>query len=319
MKIIVLDAYTLNPGDLSWESLTALGPCDIYPRTSPEQVLERVGDAEIVLTNKVVLDAGIIEALPRLKYIGVLATGFNVVDTQAAKVRGIPVTNVPAYGSESVAQMVFAHIFNFARRIERHAASVRTGQWAQCPDFCYWDTPQLELSGQTLGLVGLGGIGQATARIARAFGMRVIANRSDPAKGFPEGVESAAIDEVFAQSDYLSLHCPLTPETHHLVNAQRLASMKSSAFLINTGRGPLVDESALYDALQSNRIAGAGLDVLTQEPPEADHPLTQLDNCFVTPHIAWATKAARLRLMDTVVANIAAWQAGHPKNVVNAL
>lgn len=317
MKIIVLDGYTSNPGDLSWDALQKLGQCTLYDRTPKSKIVERCRDATIILTNKAIIDAETIEALPKLKYIGVMATGFNVVDTAAAAKRGIPVTNVPAYSSESVAQMVFSQILSFSRRIETHANGVRAGKWSDSEDFAYWDTPQQEISGKTLGLIGFGAIGEATARIGLAFGMNVIASRKDTSKGILKGVKVATNEEVFANSDFLSLHCPLNAETKHIINAENIAKMKKNAFLINTGRGPLIDEDALAAALKSNLIAGAGLDVLSQEPPKTDNPLLPLKNCFITPHIAWATYSARVRLISTIVKNIESWRDGTPKNVVN--
>jgi len=317
MRIVVLDGYTLNPGDLSWQRLEALGPCRIYDRTPGDHVVRRSAGAEIVLTNKTVLSPEIIEQLPELGYIGVLATGYNVVDLDAARRRNIPVTNVPIYGTASVAQMVFAHVLNFTQRVAHHDRTVKEGRWATCEDFCYWDFPLVELAGLTMGIVGLGRIGQATAGLALAFGMKVIA--CDPAVGspVPEAVEMVDLDRVFSESDIVSLHCPLTPRTRELVNADRLALMKSSALLINTSRGPLIDEAALAEALNAGRIAGAGMDVLSVEPPEANSPLLRATNCTITPHIAWATRAARGRLMQIAVENVRAFLEGKPQNVVN--
>jgi glycerate dehydrogenase len=318
MHIVVLDGYTLNPGDLSWGELKELGTCDVYDRTPAEEINRRAEGADIVLTNKTPLSRADLEQLPDLRYIGVLATGYNVVDVDAARQRGIPVTNVPTYGTQSVAQMVFAHLLNLTQHVGHHAQSVAEGRWTACEDFCYWDHGLVELSGLTMGLVGLGRIGQATARLALAFQMRVLACDPAPPPSVPEGVEIVAADAVFRQSDVLSLHCPLTPETQHLVDKERLSLMKRSALLINTSRGPLVDEQALAEALNSGRIAGAGLDVLSVEPPPPDNPLLRAKNCFVTPHIAWATKAARERLLRTVVQNVRAFLDGRPQNVVNS-
>jgi glycerate dehydrogenase len=317
MNIVVLDGYTLNPGDLSWDGLERLGTCQIYDRTEPEDVLSRTGDAEIVLVNKVVLSREIIEQLPRLKYIGLLSTGYDVVDTEAARERNIPVTNVPTYGTQSVAQMTLAHLLNLTQHVAYHAQTVVDGRWHASPDFCYWDYPLIELAGLTMGLVGFGRIGRATARLALAFEMKVLAYDKFPPASLPEGVEMVDLDTLFRQSDVISLHAPLTPETKGMVNAARLAQMKKSAFLINTSRGPLVDEQALAEALNSERIAGAGLDVLAVEPPTTDNPLLTAKNCFITPHISWATQSARARLLNTVVENIRAFLAGRLENVVN--
>ena len=316
MKIVVLDGYTLNPGDLSWKDLEELGELTVYDRTQPGQLVPRAADAEVVLTNKTVIGDEHFQQLPKLKFIAVLATGYNVVDVEAARRRGIPVSNVPAYGTRSVAQMVFAHLLNLTQHVRDHVETVRRGRWSQIEDFCYWDYPLVELDGLVMGLVGLGRIGRAAAGLAAAFGMRVLAY-DVAAVDRPDGVQMVDLDTLFQQSDVVSLHCPLTPENHGLVNARRLAMMKPTAFLINTSRGPLVDEQALAEALQSGRIAAAGLDVLAVEPPPPDHPLLQLENCYVTPHIAWATKSARQRLMNIAIENVRAMLRGQPQNVVN--
>lgn len=316
MKIVVLDGYTLNPGDLSWQELEALGDVTLYDRTPADLILYRSEPAEILLTNKTPLTKETIQSLPRLKYIGVLATGYNVVDVKAAADRNIPVTNIPTYGTNSVAQMVFSHILNLCHNVGDHARSVNAGKWAESPDFCFWDRPLIELDGKVLGLIGLGRIGLATARIGQAFGMKVLANDVDPSK-VPDGIDFVDLDRIFRESDIVSLHCPLTEDNHKLVNAERLAKMKKSAFLINTSRGPLVDEEALANALNSGQIAGAGLDVLAVEPPVRDHPLYSAKNCYITPHIAWATREARERLYETAVENIKSFLAGRPENVVN--
>jgi len=317
MKIVVLDGYTLNPGDLSWDRLEALGDCSVYDRTAPEDTVKRAGGAEIVLTNKTVLSADIIRLLPRLRYIGVLATGYNVVDVEAAGERGIPVTNVPTYGTASVAQMVFAHLLNLTQHVAHHAETVRDGRWTACPDFCYWDMPLLELAGSTLGIVGFGRIGRAVAELARAFGMKVVVHDVIVPAEMPDGCRMVGLEQVFREADVLSLHCPLTPRTQKLVNAERLALMKPTAFLINTSRGPLIDEPALAEALNASRLAGAGLDVLSTEPPAADNPLLTAKNCYITPHIAWATRSARQRLLNIAIDNVAAFIAARPQNVVN--
>jgi len=316
MNIVVLDGYTLNPGDLSWAELQALGPCEIHARTPAAELIPRARDAEILLTNKTVLQREHFEQLPRLKYIGVLATGTNVVDLAAARERGIPVTNAPAYGTNSVAQATFALLLELTQRTGHHAQTVREGRWSRNADWCYWDYPLIELAGQTLGLVGFGRIGQAVARIGLAFGMSVLAYNPSERSGVA-GVRFADLEAIFRQSDVVSLHCPLTSNNLGLVSRERLAVMKPGAFLLNTGRGLLVDEAALADALNSGRLAGAGLDVLATEPPAADHPLLRAANCLITPHLAWATRAARLRLLGIVVANIRDFLSGQPQNVVN--
>ena len=315
-RIVVLDGFTLNPGDLDWAPLRAIGECQIFARTPAESVLERARDASMVLTNKTPLPREVIAALPELRYIGVLATGCNIVDLTTAMARGIPVTNAPGYGTPSVAQHVFALILELTQHTGQHADAVRAGRWSASPDFCFWETPLVELAGRTLGIVGFGSIGAAVARIALAFGMNVLAasRRTPPDE---DGIEFTGIDEIFRRADIVSLHCPLTPNTEGLVNAQRLASMKPGAFLINTGRGPLVVEQDLADALNAGRIAGAGVDVLSAEPPTAANPLLTAKNCIVTPHIAWASRAARERLLAIVVENLRAFLAGEPRNVVN--
>ncbi len=319
--LVVLDGFTLNPGDLSWERLLSLGNCSIYDRTAPEAIVEEAGEAELILTNKAVLSRVVIEALPQLKYIGVTATGYNVVDLDAARERGITVTNVPIYGTASVAQMVFSHVLHLTQHVGEHSRAVHAGRWSSAKDWCFWDFPQVELAGLTMGIVGLGRIGRATAKLADAFGMKVVATSRSATKAekgdLPDYIQRIDLDALFRDSDIVSLHCPLTPETENLVNATRLQMMKPSALLINTSRGPLIDEAALADALQHRTIAGAGLDVLSTEPPLVDHPLLGIENCVITPHIAWATRSARSRLLDTVVDNVAAFLAGRPQNVVN--
>jgi glycerate dehydrogenase len=316
MNIVILYGFTLNPGDLSWEDLQSLGTCAIYDRTSPAELTRRAAAADILLTNKTELTAGHIQNLPRLKYIGALATGTNVVDLAAARARGIPVTNVPTYGTKSVAQMTFALLLELAHHTGHHAQTVREGRWTRSTDWCYWDSPLVELDELTLGLVGLGRIGRAVSELGAAFGMKVLA--FDPAAGAaPAFVRMVELDALFRESDVVSLHCPLTPQTANLVNASRLALMKPTAFLLNTSRGPLVDELALAEALNSGRIAGAAMDVLAKEPPPADNPLLTAKNCILTPHLAWATRAARSRLMKIAVENVRAFLQGKPQNVVN--
>ena len=314
MKIVVLDGYGLNPGDLSWKGMEALGELVVYDRTSPSEVMERLANAEVLITNKTVITAEHMAALPQLKYIGVLATGYNVVDIDEARHRGIVVTNIPAYSTASVAQMVFAHVLNITQRVGYYANENAKGRWTNSIDFCYWDTNLIELEGKKMGIVGLGNIGQATARIAQAFGMEILVFTSKEQSALPEGMKKVTLDELFAQSDVVSLHCPLTPDTKEMVNAARLRTMKPSAILINTGRGPLVNEQDLADALNEGRIAAAGLDVLSVEPSVFGNPLFNARNCFITPHIAWATKEARTRLMDIAVNNLKSYQEG---NVIN--
>ncbi len=316
MNICVLDGHTLNPGDLSWDELKQLGPCEIHERTAPAETTRRAAQAEIVLTNKTALGRTEIAALPKLKYIGVLATGTNVVDLTAARERGIPVTNVPAYGTRSVAQATFALLLELTNRVGHHAHRVRKGAWTNATDWCFWDFPLVELDGLTLGLVGFGRIGAAVAEIAHAFGMNVIAHNSSP-KPAPPFVKFVDLETLFRTSDVVSLHCPLTPKTQQLVNTERLAWMKPSVFLLNTSRGPLVDEAALAAALDSGRLAGAAVDVLSSEPPPADNPLLRARNCLITPHNAWGTHAARARLLHVAVDNVRAFLAGKPRNVVN--
>jgi len=317
MNIVVLDGYTLNPGDLSWDELKALGPCEIFDRTPPGDVAARAVNAEIVITNKAILHRAQIEALPKLKYIGVTATGYNVVDIDAAKERGIVVCNVPLYGTRSVAQHTFALLLELTQHVGHHAQTVCDGRWVRSVDWCYWDKPLIELDGLTMGIVGYGRIGQATARLAEAFGMKVLTTPSSSGKPREPQVGVVSLDQLFSESDVVSLHCPLTPETKHLVNAPRLARMKPTAFLLNTSRGPLIDEAALADALNSGRIAAAALDVLSTEPPPADNPLLTAKNCLITPHNAWAMRAARARLMKTSVDNVRAFLAGTQQNVVS--
>lgn len=317
MKIVVLDGYAANPGDLSWEDLKSIGECVVYDRTAPEELIERASDAEVILTNKVTIRAEHMAVLPNLKYIGVMATGYNVIDTAAAKERGIIVTNIPAYSTASVAQMVFAHILNITLQVQHYSEEVRKGYWTQSKDFCIWDTPLIELREKKIGLVGLGNTGYNTARIAIGFGMQVHAFTSKSHFQLPPEIKKMELDQLFSECDIISLHCPLNEDTFEIVNARRLSLMKPSAILINTGRGGLINEQDLADALNSRKIYAAGVDVLTTEPPLADNPLLTAKNCFITPHIAWATKAARERLMSILINNVRAFAAGKPENVVN--
>lgn len=316
MKIVVLDGYSLNPGDLSWKGMENLGECTVYDRTQPAEVVERAKGAEAILTNKVAITKDVMEALPSLKYIGVLATGYNVIDIEAAKARGITVTNIPSYSTDSVVQMVFAHLLNCSNRVAHYTEEVRAGRWTESADFTFWDTPLFELKGKTFGIAGLGHIGMAVAKVALAFGMNVIALTSKRPADLPHGITPVTKEELFRQSDVLSLHIPLTLETRFFVNAEMLALMKPTAIVINTGRGPLVNERDLADALNNGTIFAAGVDVLSSEPPRADNPLLTARNCSVTPHIAWATLEARTRLMEIAVNNLKSYQAGAVQNKV---
>ena len=316
MKIVVLDGYAANPGDLNWDELKALGECTIYDRTAPGEVLKRSADAEVILTNKTIITAEHIAALPALKYIGVLATGYNIVDIGAAKEHNIIVTNIPAYSTASVAQMVFAHLLNITSQVQHHSEEVHKGRWTQSKDFCFWDTPLIELQGKKLGIVGLGHTGMATARIAFGFEMEVCAYTSKSPLQLPHGIKKMELDELFAKCDIVSLHCPLTDATREMVNARRLALMKPTAIIINTGRGQLINEQDLADALNCGKIYAAGIDVLSQEPPLAANPLLNARNCYITPHIAWASTAARQRLMGIMLNNIRAYLEGKPINNV---
>ncbi len=317
MTITVLDGYCLNPGDLSWDALSGLGELRVFDRTRVEEVPARAAGSEIVLTNKTPLPGYILQQLPDLRYIGVLATGYNIVDTESANARGIVVTNIPTYGTASVAQFVFALLLELCHNVKLHSDAVRAGEWSHSPDWSFWKTPLVELAGKTMGIVGFGRIGRQTGRIADALGMRVIAN--DTYHGDPPdwpGFRWAEVDELLRESDVVSLHSPLFPETRGMINARSLGLMKPGAFLINTSRGPLVVDRDLADALNEGRLAGAGLDVLSVEPPEEDNPLLSARNCLVTPHIAWATREARARLMQAAVENITAFLAGNPSNVI---
>lgn len=316
MRIVVLDGYTANPGDLSWDKLKESGECTIYARTAPDEVLERAAGADALLTNKVVINRETMAALPDLKYIGVLATGYNVVDVDAARERGIVVTNIPAYSTPSVAQMVFAHILNITQQVRHYSNETRQGRWSSSEDFCFYDTPLIELLGKKIGIVGLGQTGYNTARVAIGFGMKVWAYTSKSRLQLPPEIRKADLEHLFHECDIISLHCPLTESTRGLVNAQRLSLMKPSAILINTGRGPLVNEQDLADALNTGKIYAAGVDVLTDEPPRPDNPLLTARNCFITPHIAWANFESRQRLIYIAASNLKAFAEGKPVNVV---
>lgn len=317
MKIVVLDGYALNPGDMSWSELQALGEVTIYDRTATADIVTRAINADAVLTNKTPLTAETLQSLPQLKYIGVLATGYNVVDIDAARRHGIVVTNIPAYSTSSVAQMVFAHLLAITNRVEYYTAENQSGRWSANSDFSYLAHPLTELAHKRMGIVGLGNIGSAVAQIALALGMEVAAYTSKPAEALPKGIAKVSLDELFATCDVVSLHCPLTAETRHMVNANRLRTMKPTAILINTGRGDLVCEQDLADALNAHTICAAGLDVLSQEPPCADNPLLHADNCYITPHIAWASTEARMRLMNITIENLKAFMKGAPQNCVS--
>ncbi|GAB3998768.1 D-2-hydroxyacid dehydrogenase [Spirosoma daeguense] len=318
MKIVVLDGYTLNPGDLSWEGLEKLGDLTVYDRTAASEILERTQDAEIVFTNKTPIGEDILHQLPKLEFVGVLATGYNVVNTDVAKQNDVIVSNVPGYGTASVVQFTFALLLELVQRVQHHSDSVMDGQWTRSPDFCYWNYPLIELAGKTMGIIGFGSIGENVADVATAFGMNVIGskrNRTD--QSHRKNFRWADVPELLEQSDVVSIHAPLMPETQGLINKENLARMKPSAFLLNTARGPIVVDQDLADALNNGVIAGAAIDVLSVEPPAPDNPLFSAKNCLITPHIAWATKEARSRLMDIAVANLAAFLDGHPINVVN--
>lgn len=316
MNIVILDGYTANPGDLSWDAVSALGNLTVYDRTSPEQVVERAAEAEMVLVNKIAMTAEVIKSLPRLKYIGELATGYNNIDIEAARERGITVTNIPAYSTDSVAQMVFAHILNVTNRVDHYAQQNREGRWASCKDFCYWDAPISSLAGKTLGIVGLGNIGAKVARIAIDFGMDVFAYTSKDSAALPRGIQKTTLDGLFAVSDILTLHCPLTDNTREMINHVSLMKMKPGTILVNTGRGPLINEADVADALQSGQLGAYCADVMTHEPPEAYNPLFSQERAFITPHIAWASVEARQRLIAIAAANVKAFVEGRKENVI---
>lgn len=317
MKIVVMDGKGVNPGDMSWKQIQQFGELIVYERTASEEIIDHVGDAEIVLTNKTVFDEDTIAKLKNVKYIGVLATGYNVVDLKAASKRGIVVTNIPAYSTDSVAQMTFAHILNVTNHVDHYARASRDGEWSRCPDFCYWDKPLVELAGKTIGIIGLGNIGMKVANIALNFGMNVIAYTSKEPKEIPNGINKASIDNILSDSDIISLHCPLTKQTRELINKDSIAKMKRSVIVVNTGRGPLVNEGDVANALHNGLIGAYCADVMCSEPPSADNPLFVEQNAYITPHVAWASKEARIRLMDIAEKNIHSFLSGKPINVVN--
>ena len=316
MKIVVLDGYSANPGDLSWDALKELGDLTVYPRTSAKQIVECSREADIILLNKVKITKEIVDKLPKLKYIGVLATGYNIVDTAYARERGIVVSNIPAYSTDSVVQMTFAHILNITNQVGHYAEQVRNNRWSSSKDFCFWDTPLTELSGKTMGVVGLGNIGMRVATIARQFGMDVFALTSKESANLPSGIQKTTLNGLLSIADVLSLHCPLNQHTNQLINAERLAMMKPGSILINTGRGQLVDEEAVAHALATGRLSGYGADVMAIEPPSKDNPLLKQPHAFFTPHIAWASKEARTRLINVAVENVKAFIEGRPQNIV---
>ena len=317
MKIVILDGYTENPGDLSWEGFERLGTLTVYDRTEPSEIVSRIGDAEAVIINKCPITTETMDACPELRYVGVLATGYNVVDVAAARERHIAVTNIPTYGTTAVAQMVFAHLLAICQHVEAHSQAVHNGEWNTNPDWCFWNYPLVELAGKTMGIVGFGRIGQTVAGIARALGMKVLAfdrHENDTGRALAQYVP---LEELLRRSDVISMHCPLFPETERMINQDTIAQMKDGVYFINTSRGQLVDEQALADALNSGKVAHAGLDVVYTEPIRTDNPLLKAKNCFITPHIAWAPKESRKRLMDIAVDNLAQFAAGTPVNVVN--
>lgn len=318
MKIVILDGYTENPGDLSWGGFEELGELTVYDRTPADQVAERVGDAEIVYTNKTPITKETLDRCQNIKFIGVLATGYNVVDIEAAKEKGIPVANIPTYGTDAVSQFAIALLLELCHHIGAHSDSVKNGDWANSPDWCYWNYPLIELAGKTMGIIGLGRIGQGTARIAQALGMRVIAHDSYRKPELEtETCRYAELDELFAESDVITLHCPLFPGTEGIINKENIAKMKDHVMIINNSRGPLIVEEDLCDALNRGKVAGAGLDVVSTEPIRADNPLLRAKNCIITPHISWAPKESRQRLMDIAVDNLKKYLDGNPVNIVN--
>lgn len=317
MKIVILDGYTENPGDLSWEGFEKLGEVKVYDRTPADEIVSRIGDAEVIYTNKTPISAETIARCPNLKYIGVLATGYNVVDVQAARERGIPVTNIPTYGTAAVGQFAIAMLLEICHHVAHHSDAVHQGRWENNADWCFWDYPLIELAGKTMGIIGFGRIGQTTGRIAKALGMRVIAYDSFESDAGREIGEYVSLDELLAQSDVISLHCPLFPQTQGIIDKDAIAKMKDGVIILNNSRGPLIVEQDLADALNSGKVYAAGVDVVSTEPIRADNPLLTAKNCLITPHISWAPKESRQRLMDIAVNNLGAYLAGNPVNVVN--
>jgi len=318
MKIVILDGYTLNPGDLNWDGLKKLGDVTVHDRTPADKVVERASDAEIVFTNKTPVSEDALNHLPKLKFIGVLATGYNIVNTEVAKQRGVIVSNVPGYGTTSVVQMTFALLLELCLHVQRHSDAVMDGKWAKSADWCFWDYPLVELAGKTIGIIGFGRIGQQVGDVASAFGMNIIgSSRTQTDQSHRKNFQWADVPQLLEQSDVVSIHCPLFPETKGLINKESLQRMKRSSFLLNTSRGPIIVDEDLADALNNDVIAGAGIDVLSVEPPSKDNPLFKAKNCIITPHIAWATKEARERLMEITVNNLTAFLSGSPVNVVN--
>ena len=318
MKIVVLDGYTLNPGDQSWEAFTELGDFACYDRTAPEDTIKRIGDAEAVITNKTFISAAIIKACPTIKYIGALSTGINDIDIAAATERGIPVCNIPNYSTAAVAQLVFAHLLNICHHVENHSEAVHNGEWTKNPDFCFWNFPLIELAGKTLGIIGFGETGQATAKIAQAFGMDVLAYTRNPKKELENNnLKYADLDQVLGTSNVISLHCPLSKSTQSLINKDTINKMKDGVIIINTSRGGVIAEKDLAEALETNKVSAAGLDVTSIEPIQEDNPLLNAKNCFITPHIAWAPLQTRIRLMNIAVENLKAFISGSPINQVN--
>jgi len=322
MKIVVLDGYTENPGDLSWGELEKLGQLTVYDRTNvndPQEIISRIGDAEIVITNKTPISRSTMDACPNIRYIALLATGYNVVDVNAAKEKGIPVSNVPTYGTAAVGQFAIAMLLDICHHVSHHSQTVFDGKWNACADWCYWDYPLIELDGKTMGIIGFGRIGQQTGKIAKAMGMKIMAYDSYPNESGKQIAEYVDLDTLLASSDVISLHCPLFPETQGIINKDTIAKMKDGVIILNNSRGPLIVEQDLADALNSGKVYAAGLDVVSTEPIRNDNPLLQAKNCLITPHISWAPKESRQRIMDCTVSNVAAFQAGKPVNVVNGL
>ena len=320
MKIVVLDGYTENPGDLSWEGVEALGELTVYERTplhDEEEIISRIGDAEVVLTNKTPITKNVLDACPQIRMISVLATGYNVVDTAYAKEKGIPVCNIPTYGTDSVAQFAIALLLEICHHTGHHDRTVKEGKWENCPDFCYWDYPLIELSGKTLGIIGFGRIGRRTGEIAKALGMHVLAYDSFENEAGRQIADYVTLDELFTKSDVIALHCPLFPETQGIINKDRIAKMKDGVIILNNSRGPLIVEQDLADALNSGKVAAAGVDVVSTEPIKGDNPLLTAKNCIITPHMSWGAREARQRIMDMTVDNIKGYLQGEPVNVVN--